>query len=118
VKGTKHLFASLSRTQDGTVIFRDDEVSKIVSIGKIDKSSSTVLKNILFVDGLKANLISVSQLYDRDLDVTFKHSKYLIVNNNGELIFEVNKDRNIYTIELNDLSNQSVECLSALDEET
>ena len=59
----------------------------------------------------------MSQLYDRDLDVTFKRSKCLIVNNNGELIFEANRDKNAYTIELNDLSNQNIKYLSALDQE-
>jgi len=91
--GNQRLFASLSRTCGGTVSFGDDGVNKIVGINNIGKSPSTVLENILFVDGLKTNLISVSQLCDRDLDVTFKRSKCLIVNNNGELIFEANREK-------------------------
>ena len=55
--------------------------------------------------------------YVINLDVTFKRSKCLIVNNDSELIFEASRDRNVYTIELNDLSNQNIECLSALDQE-
>jgi len=49
----QHLFASLSRTQGGTVTFGDDGVSKIISIGNISKSLSTVLEYILLIDGLK-----------------------------------------------------------------
>ena len=45
-----------------------------------------------------------------NLDVTFKRSQCLIVNNDSELIFEASRDRNIYTIELNDLSSQIIEC--------
>ena len=83
-------------TQGGMVTFRDDGVSKIVGIGNISKSSSIILENILLVDDLKANLINVSQLCDKYLDVTFKHGKWLIVNNNGELIFKATKDKNVY----------------------
>ena len=36
----------------------------------------------------------------------------------GEIIFEASRDRNVYTIELNDLFNQNVKCLSALDQVT
>ena len=115
--GNQHLFASLSRKQDGTVPFGDNGIGKIVGIGNISKPPSTDLKNILLIDSLKANLISVSQLCNRDFDVTCKYSKFLIVNNDGELICEANMDRNIYTIEFNDLSNQSVACLSALNQE-
>jgi len=107
----QHLFASLSRTQGGEVTFGDDGLGKIVSIDNISRLSSSILKNILLVDGLETNLISVSQLCDKDLDVTFKRSKCSIVNNVGVLVFETSRERNVYTIDINDLSNQSVECL-------
>ena len=45
----KYLFASLSRTQGGTVTFGDDGVNKIVCIDNIGKSPSTVSENILLV---------------------------------------------------------------------
>jgi len=54
----QHLFASLLRTQGETVIFGDG-VCKIIGIDNIGKPPSTILENILLVDGLKANLISV-----------------------------------------------------------
>jgi len=47
---------------------------------------------------------------DKDLDVTFKRITCLIVNNNGEFVFVNNRNRNVCTIELNDLFNQNVEC--------
>ena len=83
----------------GTVTFGDDGVGKIVGISNI--SIPPFLENVLLVDGLKANLISVRQLYNKDFDVTFKHNKCLIANNNSELVLEANRERNIYTIELN-----------------
>jgi len=59
----------------------------------------------------------VSQLCDVYLDVTFKRTKCLIISDDGMLVFEANRDRNIYTIELNDFTNQNVKCLSTLDQE-
>ena len=54
----QYLFASLSRTQGGTITFGDYRVGKIVSINNIGKPPSTILDNILLVHGLKVNLIS------------------------------------------------------------
>ena len=54
----QYLFASLSRTEGGTVTFGDYRVRKIVNIDNIGKPPSTILDNILLVDGLKVNLIS------------------------------------------------------------
>ena len=55
----------------------------------------------------------MSQLCNKDLDVTFKFTKCLIVNDDGELVFKAGRDRNIYTIELTSLTNQNVVFLSA-----
>jgi len=55
----QHLFALLLRTQSGTTTF-GDRVGKIIGISNIGKSPPT-LEDALLIDGLKANLISVSQ---------------------------------------------------------
>ena len=102
--GNQHLFVSLSKTQGGTITFGDDEDGGIVGTGNIDKSPSIILEDVLFVDGLKANLVSISQLCNKDLDVTFKCTKCLIVNSDSKIVFEVSRDRNVYTFELNDLT--------------
>ena len=43
----------------------------IIDIGNIKIGSSTLIKNMVLVDGLKHNLLSISQLCDRDFKVVF-----------------------------------------------
>ena len=65
-------FASLSSYHEGgTVTFGDDSKGKIVSIGSIKLGSSPMIENIDLVDGLKHNLLSISQLCDRGFKVVF-----------------------------------------------
>lgn len=44
------------------------------------------LKRVIHVEGMKANLISVSQLYDGELDVHFDTRHCYVVKDNGECI--------------------------------
>lgn len=44
------------------------------------------LKKVIHVKGMKANQISVTQLYDDDLDVHFDKRHYFVVKDKGECI--------------------------------
>ena len=53
-------FANLSRYHEGgTVTFGDDSRGKFVGIGNIKLCSSLLIENIVLVDGLKHNLLSI-----------------------------------------------------------
>jgi len=65
-------FAILSRYHEGgTITFRDDSKEKIIGIGNIKISSSPLIENVVLVDNLKHNLLSISQLCDRGFKVIF-----------------------------------------------
>ena len=53
--------------EGGTVTFGDDSKGTIIGIGNIQIGASPIIENIVLVDGLKHNLLSISQLCDRDL---------------------------------------------------
>ena len=58
-------FATLSRYHEGgTFTFGDDSKEKIIGIGNIKIGSSLLIKNVVLVDGLKHNLLSICQLCD------------------------------------------------------
>ena len=46
------------------------------------------LKNFLHVEGLKANLLSISQLCDQKLNVTFTKDNCKVLNRSGEVVLE------------------------------
>ena len=60
-----NLFSHLKMKKGGKVTFGDNAKGKIVGIGRVSKKDSTYIKNILLVDGLKHNILSVSQLRDK-----------------------------------------------------
>ena len=64
--GDKNQFITIEPKEDGGVVtFGDNGQGKIVGIGKIQINSTTFIDNVLYVEGLKHNLISISQLYDK-----------------------------------------------------
>ena len=64
-------FVTLLRYHEGgTVTFEDDSKGKIVGISNIKIGSSLLIEDVL-VDGLKHNLLNISQLCDKGLKVIF-----------------------------------------------
>ena len=63
--GYQQLCNPINIHEGGTVTFGDDSKEKIISIGNIKLGSSPMIENVTLVDGLKYNLLSVSQLCDK-----------------------------------------------------
>ena len=63
--GDETQFKSLKPKDGGFVTFGDNGKGRIIEIGSIGKNSSTSIENVLFVKGLKHNLLNISQLYDK-----------------------------------------------------
>ena len=53
-------FITLEVKNGGMVTFGDNDKGKIIGIGNIDITPSTCIENVLLVDGLKHNLLSIS----------------------------------------------------------
>ncbi|GAV67062.1 hypothetical protein CFOL_v3_10571, partial [Cephalotus follicularis] len=68
--GDKSLFINLKEVDGGKVTFGDNNKAKICGIGSIGNKFSTLIENVSYVVGLKHNLLSVSQLCDKEsLDI-------------------------------------------------
>ena len=78
--GDKNMFSILTPKDGGYVTFGDDKKGKIIGIGNIGKTKSSNIENVLLVDGLKHNLLSISQLCDKGNKVIFEKSKCIIEN--------------------------------------
>jgi hypothetical protein len=53
------------------VTFGDDKKGKVFGIGVIKVNNYFTLNDVAFVDKLRYNLLSISQLVDADLDALF-----------------------------------------------
>ena len=69
--GNKALFKTLFEGKIGTIIFGDGSKSVIRGIGIVDILGLPVFEDVWYVDGLKANLLSISQICDNGLNDLF-----------------------------------------------
>jgi hypothetical protein len=99
--GDKSKFLLLKENKSGSVTFGNDAPGKIRGKGLVSLSNGrSKAQDVLFVDGLKHNLLSVSQICDRGCEVTFtaKNCKIKTVNT-GELIAKgVRTENNVYVL--------------------
>ena len=76
----KDAFVTLRIKEGEMVIFGDDGKGHIIGIDKIQITPQTCLENVLYVLGLKHNLISISQLCDRGYKVSFESLLCIVTN--------------------------------------
>jgi hypothetical protein len=65
--GNENYFEYIYPCEKGYVTFGDDGKGKIRGKGKLIRNNLPNLDNVLFVEGLYSNLISISQLCDQGL---------------------------------------------------
>ena len=71
--GDKSKFAFLTKRKGGYVSFGNNAKGKIITQDNIDNyDTSFLIENVLLVDDLKHNLLSISQLCDKGFIVIFE----------------------------------------------
>ncbi|RDX67555.1 hypothetical protein CR513_53554, partial [Mucuna pruriens] len=86
---------------------KEDELhseDNIVGEGRIGKHHFPSIKNVLFIEGLKHNLLSISQLRDNGYDVSFNKGKCIVKDCNGSIIFSAKRQNNMYMIDRHTLT--------------
>jgi len=69
--GDASKFIHISSKNSEHVIYGDNNKDKIVGVGKIDTNLSTSTKNVLLINDLKHSFLSIYQLCDKGLLVSF-----------------------------------------------
>ena len=75
----KGQFNKLDAKDGGHVTFRDNTKGKIIGIGEIGNPQSISIHHVLFIDGLKHNLLSISQLCDMKIKSLSALNIFLLV---------------------------------------
>ena len=113
-----NFFQTLSRKENGgTVTFGDDSKGKIIGVGNVKFGNSPLIENVSLIDGLKHNLLSISQLCDKGFKVVFDSSCCRVLDKDNSCVFVGNRENNVYTIDMNDFIS-NISCLSALNEDS
>jgi hypothetical protein len=101
MNGDKSKFLTLSEIKLGNVTFENDALGKIKGKGMVSLSNGKMkAQDVLFVEGLKHNLLSVSQVYDRGCEVVFTSKYYRIKSMNlGHLVAKgIRTENNVYVL--------------------
>ena len=67
--GDESKFAFLTKINGGYVTFGDNSKWRIIGQGNIGNDTSSPIESVLLVDGLKQNILSISQLCDKGFKV-------------------------------------------------
>src|SRR4051812_41839986 len=116
--GIRSIFKDLVLKSAGEVKFGGDQKGKIIGYGTICMGNSPSISNVLLVDGLAHNLLSISQLSDNGYDIIFNQKSCKVVSQkDGSILFIGKRKNKIYKTDLQDLKDQKVTCLMSVSEE-
>ena len=102
--------------EGGTVGFGGNQTGKIIGTRTISNSSISI-NNVWLVDGLRHNLLSISQFSDNGYDVLFVKNNCTVINKDDQsVVFKGKRRNNVYKINFSELTDQKVLCLFSMSD--
>ena len=94
-----------------SITFGDDNKGYTVGYGLISKDN-VIIEEVALVDGLKQNLLSISQLCDKGNSVTFNTKACVVTNKrSNKVVLNRVKKGNVYLADFNSSNTEYVTCL-------
>ncbi|KAL6342996.1 hypothetical protein AAG906_017016 [Vitis piasezkii] len=116
--GDESKFAFLTKRKRGYVTFGDNAKGRIIGQGNIGNGTSSLIESVLLVDGLKHNLLSISQLCEKSFKVIFEASHCIIKDiQNDKTIFMGHRCDNVYTINISKYDGHD-RCFSSMHDQS
>ena len=81
--GDRSLFKVFESKKGGNITFGDGSKSQIKGKRIISLPGLSDIANIRYVEGLRVNLLSISQIYNQDFMVLFSKRKCLVMDESG-----------------------------------
>ena len=94
--GMKNYLVDLKAYATSYVTFGDGTRGRIKGIGNLASNGSPLLDNVLLVEVLTANLISISQLCDEGLEVKFNNEECLVMKLDQEIVMRGSRSKDNY----------------------
>lgn len=112
------LFIDFTPKKKVYVTYKDNNKGAILGKGSVGNPSSTIIYDIILVEGLKHNLLGISQLCDKGYKITFINNCCMIEHNEKkDYSFKDLRVNNIYMLNENDVSLTSTKCLVTMSED-
>ena len=98
--------------------YGDNNRGRILGKGNVGTKGSTLIEHVLYVEGLKHSLLSISQLCDKGYHINFETNKCTISNEtSGKVLFIGKRVNNIYLLDIMHNFSEN-ECLLSKDDES
>jgi len=111
-------FISLKLKAEGYVTYGDNNHRRILGRGNVGTEDSTIIENVLYVEGLKQRLLSINQFCDKGYKVNFETNKCKISNEtSGKVLFTGKRVNNIYLLDIMHNFSEN-ECLLSKGDES
>ena len=108
--GDKSLFKSLKEKVGDYVTFGDGSHAQVLGKWIVEIPGLPLLKDVLYIKGLKVNFLSITQIYDEDFLVQFSKKGCIIIDEDGIQVLEGNRTtENCYRV----VPTASISCRSA-----
>jgi hypothetical protein len=112
----KSMFLTLTMKEGRNVKFGGNQSGKIIGTRTIGNSSISI-NNVWLVDGLKHNLLSISQFCDNGYDVMFEKTNCTVINKDDKsIVFKGMRIENVYKIHFFELFDLKVICLLSVND--
>lgn len=95
---TRDILINLQNNTEESVIFGDGVRGKVKGIGKLNIPGMPQLEEVQLVECLTTNLISISQLCDKGMDVQFGCKSCVITDKPNEYLVAKRSVDNCYTV--------------------
>jgi hypothetical protein len=113
--GDKRYLRELKSHLKGSVTFGDGVKGRVIGIGKLAGPNTPCLDDVLLVEGLTANLISISQLCEQGLKVHFNNHECTIANDQEVVMKGTKSSDKCYTWTPQN-NGPEIACLSAKED--
>ncbi|XP_062094311.1 uncharacterized protein LOC133800368 [Humulus lupulus] len=105
--GNRNVLVNYKEGNEGAVTFGDGNKGQIFGKGDLVLNGIAPLTEVLYVKGLKANLISISQLCDNDYTVSFSKTHCLVATSGCSVLTGNRTSDNCYALSNQVLCNRS-----------
>ncbi|GJW44158.1 hypothetical protein Tco_0072957 [Tanacetum coccineum] len=112
VEGVKQYLHRYSKESGSKVVFGDNSSGDIKGYGSVNCNGITFTR-VTYVNGLKQNLINISQLCGANFKLLFTKTQETIFNQNDEVVLIAPRRRDVYVIDMSFYNEESNACFFA-----
>jgi hypothetical protein len=119
--GRKDWFVNLTSTQNNNVRFADDSTVAVKGVGDVSikrkDGKLSLISNVLYIPGMKCNLLSIGQLLEKDYKIVMEKKLLNVFDTKGNLLLKAPMSKNrTFKVELKVLNHKCLMTASNKEE--